>query len=120
MTRGDTVLVCLVAAMALFALPLSGALAGAPAQDVAVLQGPAGVTRVPLDQDASYVVEGSSGEVVFKVRDGALRCVTSTCPDHVCVRSGLLRPGAPIVCAPNGVTATLEARAEGDLDAISR
>ena len=72
-------------------------------------------------RDGTYRVQGRIGEVVFEVRDGEVRCVSADCPDHVCVRSGTVRAGAPVVCAPNGVVAEFTGVSEGGaVDAVSR
>lgn len=118
MTRGDVgiigaILALVVGSLLLAATPLIST-------SEALLEGPSGVTRVALDEDASYVVEGELGTVTFTVEDGVMRCVDSSCPDRLCVRSGVLAPGRPIVCAPNRVIARLAATGSGDLDAVSR
>lgn len=118
MTRGDAGIIGAVLAL------LVGSLLVAAAPNVsashAVLRGPQGVTRISLEHDAVYVVEGDVGRVVFEVSDSTLRCVKSDCSDHVCVNSGACAPGRPIVCAPNRVVATIEGAREGGLDAVSR
>lgn len=116
MTRGDHLLVTLVATAGL-AVILLGVLA--PSSSQATIVGPEGTSTVSTLADGTYVVSGSVGEVVVTVRDAEVRIARSSCPDQICVRSGALRTGAPIVCAPNGVTVFSRA-AQGGLDAISR
>jgi len=118
-TPGDRIIVATVLGIALLTATGAGALV-APEPGSAVLRGPGGVTVVDLDEPGRYVVPGRVGTVVFEVRDGALRAVESECPDHICVRSGAVAAGRPVVCAPNGVSAALvPVRGEG-LDAVSR
>ncbi|MDZ4181102.1 MAG: NusG domain II-containing protein [Coriobacteriia bacterium] len=119
MTRADMTLLALLALVALLAYPAGGALAGVGGAG-AVLVGPRGTTEVDLNRPGRYVVEGTVGEVVFEVAGGSLICVDSSCPDSVCVRSGRLAPGAPIICAPNGVYALDSGSPGGTLDAVSR
>ena len=119
MTRGDVLVVIAVVAIALLSVPSAGAML-APAGDTAVLRGPAGSTTVDLSSPDGYVVEGRSGRVVFQVIGGEISAISAECPDHLCVRMGAAAPGRPVVCAPNGVSATLvSGRGEG-LDAVSR
>lgn len=118
MTRGDLGIVAAIVVLLVGSLLLAATPAFSTSD--AVLQGPAGVTRVSLEKDASYVVQGEMGPVTFSVEQGVMRCVDSSCPDHLCVQSGALAPGRPIVCAPNGVIARLATIGRGELDAVSR
>lgn len=119
MTRGDLIVICSVAALALLALPVSG-IALSSGSDVVALTGPMGTTHVPLDEPGHYRVEGSEGSVEFEVRDGRVRAISAQCSDQICVRSGAAAPGRPIVCAPNRVAATVRSTSKGELDAITR
>ncbi|MFU8891678.1 MAG: NusG domain II-containing protein [Anaerosomatales bacterium] len=118
MTRGDTLVVVAVVALALLSVPSAAAML-APAGDAAILSGPAGSTTVELASPGTYVVEGHVGRVVFEVAGGEVIATAADCPDRLCVRMGAVAPGRPIVCAPNGVSATLASGGEG-LDAVSR
>ncbi len=114
MNRWDTALACsilLVTAALWTVSPVSA--------DEAILNGPNGSTSVNLSLDATYVVAGAVGSVEFSVRDGEIVCVDSSCSDGLCQHMGPLKPGRPIVCAPNGVIARFD-RPGGGLDAVSR
>ncbi|MDF1541643.1 MAG: NusG domain II-containing protein [Anaerosomatales bacterium] len=117
MTRGDVLVAIAVVAVALLTVPSAVAML-APAGDAAVLRGPAGSTTVSTTSPGTYVVEGHAGRVVFRVVGGQVMATAADCPDRLCVRMGAAAPGRPVVCAPNGVSATLE-RGE-ELDAVSR
>lgn len=117
MTRGDRMLLAGLVLVAVLSLPVAAAMAR---PDAVVLRGPAGATHVDPSIDATYRIEGLTGEVVFTVNDGAVRCVSSNCPDQVCVHAGTVRPGAPVICAPNGVIAECDSSGEVGLDAVSR
>ena len=121
MTRGDRLLIGLVALAVVVSVPISAA-ALAGGGRVAKVTGPAGSTTLDLRHDGTYTVEGRTGDVVVRVADGAVRCLSADCPDRVCVRSGEARIGRPIVCAPNGVTVSVSgARTdERSIDAVSR
>ncbi|MDP2234646.1 MAG: NusG domain II-containing protein [Actinomycetota bacterium] len=119
MTRADRLLLSVLVLACVASVPAALAFAGTAGG--AVLRGPEGVTRVDLSDDGTYVVPGRSGSVVFEVRDGSLRCVSSECPNQICVNAGTLGATKPIVCAPNGVSAVADRRTDrGELDAVSR
>lgn len=118
MTRADRLLLAALVLAAVLSVPLVAV--AARAGEEVVLRGPAGVTRVDVTRDATYRVKGLTGEVTFVAHDGEVRCVSSGCPDQVCVHTGTVRPGAPVVCAPNGVIAECVGPHDGGLDAISR
>ncbi|MDO8987302.1 MAG: NusG domain II-containing protein [Coriobacteriia bacterium] len=119
MTHADRILLAVLVLVCVACIPAALAFAGSAGG--AVLRGPQGVTRVDLSQDGRYVVPGRSGSVVFDVSDGSLRCISSECPNQICVRAGALSASKPIVCAPNGVSVVMERRTNrGELDAVSR
>lgn len=119
MTRADRVLLAVLVLVCVASVPAALAFAGTAGG--VVLRGPEGVTRVDLSHDATYVVPGRLGSVVFEVRDNSLRCISSECPNQICVHAGTLEPTKPIVCAPNGVSAVADRRTDrGELDAVSR
>jgi hypothetical protein len=119
MTRGDVMVVVAVVAVALLSVPSAGAMLS-PAGGAVVLCGPGGSTTVDLASPGTYVVEGRSGRVEFRVANGEVSAISAECPDHLCVSMGAAAPGRPVVCAPNGVSASIvSGRGEG-LDAVSR
>ncbi|MBE0475526.1 MAG: NusG domain II-containing protein [Coriobacteriia bacterium] len=114
MTRGDRIVVAVVGALALAAVPLSSRAIAGPEGGVTV-RSPQGVSR--FAEDARLKVAGSRGELVVEVAGGRARVLEADCPDQVCVRSGWSSAGRPVVCAPNRVV--IES-AGGSLDAVSR
>lgn len=76
------------------------------------------VATLPLSENATYTAEGAYRNV-FEVRDGGVRIVETTCPNHQCEKTGVIsRAGESIVCAPNGVSATITG-GEAEVDAIT-
>ena len=119
MTRGDRIVVALVAALALAAWPLAGTASGRDAS-VAVITGPLASYRVPLDAIRRLDVRGLESTVTVVVDQGAVRVVDSGCRDRLCVQSGSISAaGSAIVCAPNGVTVRIGGRADAP-DALVR
>lgn len=108
MTRGDRMLVALLAVIALAFTPAALAIAGGSHARTATIDGPSGTTTVSLDEPARLVVEGRVSDVVVVVSDGGVRVAESGCDDHTCVRCGTAAAsGAAIVCIPNGVSVTV-------------
>lgn len=119
MTSADRVLLVALVALAVFAVPITQLVAGSSAGS-AVVRGPQGRSVIELSENATYRVQGHTGEVVLVVVAGEIGVESSTCPDKLCMRSGALRAGRPIVCAPNGVTVVFGSVHGGELDAVSR
>ncbi|MDA3935937.1 MAG: NusG domain II-containing protein [Actinomycetota bacterium] len=119
LTRGDVGLLVILVIATLTAVPAMNIAAGY-SDGTAIISSPSGTTTVDLDEPATYVIEGRTGVVTFRVSDEGLRCIDSDCADHICVRTGLVSVGHPVVCAPQGVTAMLSAGRSGDVDAVSR
>jgi hypothetical protein len=60
-----------------------------------------------LSVDGQYTVP-EAPDMVFEVKDGKARVLSSDCPDKVCVNSGWLsRAGQCAVCLPNRITLRL-------------
>jgi hypothetical protein len=119
MTRGDRIIVLLVVLAVLASVPLVS-FASSVSSDAVVVRSPVGNSLLSLGRDGRYVVEGSRGRVVVKVAGGRASVVEADCPDHVCVKSGAVASGRPVVCVPNGVSVSLAAAPSGGLDAVSR
>ncbi|MDO9557128.1 MAG: NusG domain II-containing protein [Coriobacteriia bacterium] len=120
-TRGDRILVLVIAIVAVLAIPVLAAASSGQDSSQAVVTGPAGRTVLDLGVDRTIVVQGLCGDVVVEVSNGTVRVVESTCPDKVCVRSGALDShGGVVACVPNGVTVVVGAEGERGLDAIVR
>ena len=61
------------------------------------------IAEVPLEEDRVFTLP-ECPEVRFEVKDGAIRFLSSDCPDKTCVRTGFLRsPGSYAVCLPNRI-----------------
>ncbi|HEY5517405.1 MAG TPA: NusG domain II-containing protein [Coriobacteriia bacterium] len=119
MTRGDRIVVAVVAVLAIAAWPLASMATGGDAA-VAVISGPYATYRVPLDAARRLDVRGLHGTVTVVVGAGSVRVAESDCRDHLCVERGAIAAaGMAIVCAPNGVTVRIGGRADAP-DALIR
>lgn len=121
MTRGDRIVVLLVAALAVAAWPIAGlASGGGSGAAIAIVTGPTRTYEMPLSAQRSLSVRGLDGTVTVEVAGGTVRVADSTCRDHLCVRRGAIRAaGDTIVCAPNGVTVRIAGRSDAP-DALTR
>jgi hypothetical protein len=118
-TRGDRIVVALVAALALAAWPLAGIAAGNGAA-VAVITGPYASYRVPLAAERRLDVRGLESTVTIVVEHGSVRVAESGCRDRLCVEQGAVAaPGGAVVCAPNGVTVRIGGESDAP-DALIR
>lgn len=63
------------------------------------------IRRVELAaaEDGVFSIQEETGKPVsFEIRDGAIRFINVTCPDHVCEKAGWCSaPGQRAVCMPN-------------------
>jgi len=113
-TRGDRIVVAVVALLATLAWPATMLLA-AGRGDVAVVTGPAGRSELSLSPARTVEVEGLHGTVTLQVSGGAVRVAEVSCPDRLCVAQGRASAaGDALVCVPNGVSV----RIGGDDDAL--
>ncbi|MDP2181462.1 MAG: NusG domain II-containing protein [Actinomycetota bacterium] len=119
MTRADLRLLLVLVLVTVLSVP--AVTYAARNSDTVLISGPAGRSEVSLSEPGRYVVPGVRGDVVFEVIGAQLVCVESDCPDQTCVRERVVRPGRPVVCAPNGVSAVMTSGngSEGGLDAVS-
>ena len=101
MNRNDKLLIAgMLLAAALFFLLFSTW--GSKTGSVAVIRvGGEEVSRIPLDRDGAYPVEGKLGESIIRIEEGSVRVETAPCPDLICVRHSAIRyQGEQIVCLP--------------------
>ena len=67
------------------------------------------VLRKPLQQDATYTVDGSLGSVEVEVKDEKVRVEKETSPYHLCSIQGWVEESnRPIVCLPNNIVVEIK------------
>ena len=119
-TRADVLLLGVVLLLAVAAVPASTLLA-APSGDDVVIEGPSGLTVLPLREDARVLIDGACGTVAVSIEGSRARVVSSDCPEERCVARGAVGPGeGSVVCVPNAVTVTVGGEHARDLDAVVR
>jgi len=75
----------------------------------------------PLDAELTLRVPGPLGETVVVIEDGAVRVISSPCPEKICVKTGRIsKPGQWIACLPNRVFISIQGRRSEQPDAISQ
>ena len=115
-TKSDIIFTAAIAAAVLliwfFTLPRTAG------EYVVIRRGGEVVASLPLSEDAALAVDGVYRNV-FEIRNGSVRMAETDCPNRQCERMGSIsRAGQSIVCAPNGVTATITG-GEADVDGIT-
>lgn len=119
MKRGDRLVVVVVALAAVLSWPAT-LIAAAGRSDAFVVSGPGGRSSLSPRPDREVVVDGLRGPITLAVRDGAVRVISSPCPDQLCVHRGAVSgAGGAIVCAPGGVTVMVGGEDDA-LDAVVR
>jgi len=74
-----------------------------------------------IDLDLDRVVDLPGSHVRLEVKEGAVRVLTSDCPQQICVSGGWIRrPRQVIACVPNKTLVTIESAEPPFLDAIAR
>lgn len=107
MTRGDRLLIAVLAAACVLTWSLA-AVARGEARQIAI-SSPAGSTSVPVFEDQTIHVQGRAGELVVKIEHGSVRVTDADCPDRICVSTGAVSaPGEVVACVPNGVVLRVE------------
>jgi hypothetical protein len=120
-THADRILVAALTAAALLAWPATRLVAAAAAGGDVVVTGPGGTSVLAPLPDRTVTVDGLRGPIEVGLEGGAVRVVSSPCPDHLCMRQGLVSgPGAALVCVPGGVAVRLGGGDPRELDAVVR
>jgi hypothetical protein len=131
MTASRVRLKALDMAIFVFALLLTGLISlqvyarGRGTPEITIEAAGAGATEqqwiYPLEAEATVRVPGPLGETVVEIKDGAVRVVSSPCPEKICIKTGRIsKPGQWIACLPNRVFISIRGRKSEQPDAISQ
>lgn len=119
MKRRDYWIILALVALALLAQGLIHAHRAPGASAVVSVSG-AMAGKLPLEKDTVFRGRGAEGPFELAIEGGAVRMVSSTCKDQLCVKQGAIRmAGQTIVCLPNEVSVHLEGGADGGMDAVA-
>lgn len=69
------------------------------------------------EPDRTIELEFEGRKNVLEISLGRIHMLSADCPDHLCIHTGWLRPGLPIVCLPNKLSVEF---ADADTDADTR
>lgn len=120
MTGGDVgiLLVCIAAVVSLF-LPRIWAKEGA--EVVITYTDDTQTERYSLSVDRELFLQHGEYALTLTIEDGEVLVCESSCPDHLCERSGAIsKQGESIVCAPAGICIMIRGtQEEGEADAIA-
>lgn len=72
--------------------------------------------KINLVDNQEMIISGEdSNTVTVKIEDGAVRVVSSDCPDKTCVRMGRIsKAGEKIICLPARISIEIEGKGSAD------
>ena len=75
--------------------------------------------RLDLSREKDRLIETEyeGRKNVIEIKDGNISMKSADCPDHICIKTGRLAYGRPIVCLPNRLV--IEYEDNGGLDAMN-
>lgn len=73
------------------------------------------IARYSMTNNGVYDIYDNNGNTnKIEIRDGRVRMLEASCPNHLCIRQGWIRfEGQSIVCLPNKVTVTIRGTGDG-------
>ena len=73
------------------------------------------IARYSMAINGIYDINDDNGKNnKIEIRDGRVRMLEASCPNHLCIRQGWIRfEGQSIVCLPNKVTVTVHGSGDG-------
>ncbi|MCD7843297.1 MAG: NusG domain II-containing protein [Clostridiales bacterium] len=81
------------------------------------------VATLPLDEDATYAVQGEDGGTtnLVVIEDSTVYMEEADCPDQLCVKQGKIRyAGDSLICLPNRVVVEISGEDDQALDAVAK
>jgi hypothetical protein len=79
------------------------------------------IAQYPLSSRSDFSIQGASGPMTVRIKDGNVSVVSSTCPRQICRHTApVSRPFEQIVCVPNHILIALRSPATRRFDAIAR
>jgi hypothetical protein len=78
--------------------------------------------RIDNFQGTRFIaIKGPLGVTRFELYKDKVRVISSPCLKKICIKQGWVsKPNQSIVCAPNRIVATIEAKADSGIDAFIR
>lgn len=79
------------------------------------------IAEYPIDQNRTFDVKGKMGIMRVKIQNRSVSVCSSPCPHKLCIRQGHIgKATSQIVCIPNHILITIDAKKGESLDAIAR
>lgn len=76
------------------------------------------VKTISLDEDKVFSLPEKSN-ILFEIKDGAIRFSQSDCPDKICVNTGFINKAMQTaVCLPNGISVRIVGSDEYGVDTV--
>lgn len=73
------------------------------------------------EQDRQINISSHLGFNVLQIEDGTIRVVKADCPNHDCIKMGILRSATlPLVCLPHHLTVRFAQSSKQMLDSIAQ
>ncbi len=109
MKKNDFVLLSALILLGIAALIVLYAIFGNTGSTVVVTVDGQQTHRLPLNRDAEVTVEGANGGTnLLVIEDGKAYIKEASCPDRICVKTGVADELKSVVCAPNRVVVSIE------------
>lgn len=120
LTRFDRLLVLALVLLIGFSFPL--ALGRRPGSRVIIEADNRTVFTAPLSGVRQFDIPGPLGVTRMEIDNGAVRVLSSPCPQKICIGLGAARhAGDLLACVPNRILVRIEGEREGaDYDLLSR
>ncbi|MDD7280983.1 NusG domain II-containing protein [Floccifex sp.] len=114
MTKADKILICLIMIASIVCLiPLF--LSNSQKECVVVQVKNKEVLRLDLNENGTWTVDGTLGNVVIEIKDGKVRVTQENSPQHLCSKQGYVsNANVPIVCLPNETVVQIESDTSED------
>lgn len=79
------------------------------------------VKELPLDKNTTIVVQSKNGgENTIEVKNGYVRVISASCPDHYCMKHKKINKSKEtIVCLPNELVVEIQSDKKSEFDAIT-
>jgi hypothetical protein len=70
--------------------------------------------------DTIIRVQGKTGDILVRTKNGMICISESSCPHKICVKTGWIKkPGESIICVPNRLVVRIEGKKREIVDAIT-
>lgn len=108
MKKKDLILLCVILALALTVYLVLFLIYKDSGEVVVVRVSGEEYARLPLNEDTELIIDGSGGTNLLVIKDGQAFISEASCPDRICVHTGVASEIKTIVCMPNEVTVSIE------------